>query len=541
MKRRVSFRPLNGIARRRLLAVACTFLPLPLLGQVARPVASSTKKSGPPLAISRRPFAVEPTTGVMMPDGIFDCSIFRQEITCFIRNTSSKPIRKMWVRPHPRNNPEWTLISHPQIDLVNVAPGSAISVSWLCDFRNSTPGKKPFRIEFGGTYENGQGFDGYLASTIFVSKTTFDPVTKKYTCRVPEGAMEVEFTQSLRSPPHEFKVNNELVRIPALPIPIAFMAVVRSNPGQELHIPFNDPWWKVVAWIVAVVAGIGAILEALKGNGQASVGIGGFGHDNPADYRWCFPDPTTKKPDMTSAGILSAISQTAVLVGMSDRIDPWERGRVASGFAAGVEVPLQETLAATLKYPGLIAAGRAYEVGIDWVYTATTTSGRTKTVSMSDREINSHAVKHWEIDSPMTSSGSGKPIVVRIRGHLPDGNTYRGEDLYAFAEFTSPGANPKTIRVRLLDDGRLFDSAANDSWYTGGIIIENLFSQFGVFEYRGEWSVAFFAQNVNAATPEMPPKLAATFVGGNPVLAPLQYTQEPKACPVDYVRKILVS
>lgn len=358
--------------------------------------------------------------------------------------------------------------------------------------------------------------------------------------------MELIFSSSEQSSPYEITNGDGPTKFQTMPVPWKFSATVRTRVGHELEIPFNDPWWKVVAWIIAVVASIGALLEAKKGNGYAMIGTSGHGHDDPSDYHWCFPDPVAAhNNDMTPAGILSVIANAAIAVGLSDRIDPWERGRVASGFSVA-ELPKEEELSLLLSLPSRVIAGSAYKVGANWSYSAVSSTGKTTKLTMSDMEPNTHLVKKWDIESPGPINSS-KPIVVRIRGTLSDGSVYVGEDLYAFAVFTTPGSSPRTIRIPLVDDGRAFDTIQNDGWFSCGFIIENLFNQYGVFEYRGEWKVAFFAQNVNAATPAMPPKVAATYIGGNPVLSSVRLVRlsetpvTDKSCPIDYVRKFLVN
>ena len=44
------------------------------------------------MEIDQRPFAVEPQTNLMMPDGIFDTAIHNQMITCYIVNKDAVQI-----------------------------------------------------------------------------------------------------------------------------------------------------------------------------------------------------------------------------------------------------------------------------------------------------------------------------------------------------------------------------------------------------------------------------------------------------------------
>jgi len=51
-----------------------------------------------PLSITKRPFSVEPSSGLMFPDGIFDTCIRRQLISVFIRNDGPDRIKHCFVR-----------------------------------------------------------------------------------------------------------------------------------------------------------------------------------------------------------------------------------------------------------------------------------------------------------------------------------------------------------------------------------------------------------------------------------------------------------
>ena len=41
-----------------------------------------------PMAVETRPFAIEPLTNVMLPDGIFDNALYNLKISCHYTNTS---------------------------------------------------------------------------------------------------------------------------------------------------------------------------------------------------------------------------------------------------------------------------------------------------------------------------------------------------------------------------------------------------------------------------------------------------------------------
>lgn len=489
-----------------------------------------------PLQINKRPFSVEPITGIMLPDGIFDTAIRRQLISAYVVNGSDITINKFWARI--RDTADYTVIGVRQIEVLQPIPSGATKLlQWEVTFRGATPGKKSLIIESGGMSTDASGkdlfWDGFTEAVYFLSSTSYDPHTKQYTCRVPEGSLQITFDNSMQSPSTEYQGAER--PIPAIQFPQRFTATVAPN---GLSIPFDDPWWKVLAWIVAAIAGIAAVIAAKEGDGVAEIGIGGHGHDNPYEYDWCVPDPTALGRDnfTTPAGILSTIANTAILVGLADNIDPWERGRTNAALQED-EVPIKETVEVDLTYPNEIKAGTGFEVGARWKYQAELNTGRVSTFNVDETQTNIH-VADWEIDAPKEALES-KPIVVRLRGTKSTGDVYAGDQLYAFALFVTPDGQ-RSFRVPLLDDGGKYDAVASDGWYSAGIVIEELMTQAS-FDPLGEWRVQFVAQDVNDAKPDMPPKIAATHVGGALLLAPISASKtNGSACTVAEIIRIVV-
>ncbi|MFJ8469838.1 hypothetical protein [Streptomyces swartbergensis] len=55
--------------------------------------------TGTPMTVEARPFAIEPVTGVMLPDGIFDNALYNLRIACRYTNagtTDSPTSRSTW-------------------------------------------------------------------------------------------------------------------------------------------------------------------------------------------------------------------------------------------------------------------------------------------------------------------------------------------------------------------------------------------------------------------------------------------------------------
>lgn len=488
-----------------------------------------------PFAVKKRAFAVEPITGLMLPDGIFDIAIRRQLISVYVENVSEYTIGRFWARI-PRSS-DYTLTGQWQIDVSDdLASGASKLLQWEVTFRGASPGKKSLRIEFGGM-SIGEGgketfWDGYAEARYFLASTTYDKATREYRCEVPEGSLSMVFENSLQAPPT--RPHGAEGEVPPIQFPQRFKAAL--TPGG-MAIPFDDPWWKVVAWIIAAIASLGAIIQAKEGNGAAEIGVGGHGHDNPVDYAWCIPDPAALGKDnyMTPAGALSAIANAAILVGLADDEDPWERGRIAANLQPN-ELPVTETVSVDLQYPVEMRAGSPFDVGARWTYEGAFSTGRATAYSVDEIQPNAHLAQ-WEIDAPKEALHS-KPIVVSIRGTRPGGDFYKSDELYAFAIFTSPDEH--SFRVPLLDDGGRFDSVAADSWFSGGVVIEELVGQ-SPFNPIGEWRVQFVVQDVNDATADMPPKEAAQHIGGALLMAPISASQtNGTACTAAEIIRIVV-
>lgn len=469
-----------------------------------------------PLGVKKRPFAVEPVTGLMLPDGIFDTAIRRLLISAYIVNLSSDTVGHFWARIHDNSDYRITGIDQVHVD-TDLTSGASTLVQWEVTFSEAKPGKKKLQIEFGGMSFDVQGkpsyWDGYVETVYFLSATTYSESDGRYICSIPEGTLDMYFENSAQAPSTR-PLNSELP-IPAIQFPERFIGGV--NP-IGLNIPFDDPWWKVVAWIIAAVAAIGAIVAAKEGKGAASIGVSGHNHDDPYKHDWCVPDPTAMGQDnrFTPAGILSAIANGAILVGLSDEIDPWERGRVAAALQPG-EIPVRETVSVELSYPDEIIAGTNFAIDVRWTYKSELSNGRSTNLAVEETQRNTH-VADWEFNAPKEVI-EGDPIVVKVRGKRGSGSYFRGDEIYGFAVFIAPDGQA-SFRVPILDDGRGYDEVAGDGWFTAAIALSEIM-EGRELDPIGEWRVQFVVQDVNDATPEMEPKVAATHIGGALLLAPL--------------------
>jgi len=147
-----------------------------------------------PMSIKNRPFSVEPITGIMMPDGIFDIAITRQKITCFYTNISTGDLSNVSIYFEGISDPNISVDSQT-FNFPKIPAGSSVQVSWVGDFKNSSPGKKNVSII---AKSQGSSLKREIKQ-IFVTRTTLDQATQTYTCEFPEGAMKVKFIEVFKS------------------------------------------------------------------------------------------------------------------------------------------------------------------------------------------------------------------------------------------------------------------------------------------------------------------------------------------------------
>jgi hypothetical protein len=124
-------------------------------------------------------------------------------------------------------------------------------------------------------------------------------------------------------------------------------------------------------------------------------------------------------------------------------------------------------------------------------------------------------------------------LVIKARFSREDGKLFTGDSLYAFSLLRSP--DNMYFLVDLADDGIEQDEQPNDGTYTGSIHLEEVYKVLLRQKLRleGLWRVYVFAQDVNDATPDMLPQIAAKRIGGFMVASALQITFDPTLpCPL---------
>jgi hypothetical protein len=485
--------------------------------------------------IQRRPFSVEAFTNVMLPDGIFDTALKKQRITCFYTNISNAALNNVTIYLEGVGDPGIVPVAQSYF-FPQIGPGASVRVSWLADFEHGTPGKK--LVSF---IARAQGLD--LVRTlkqIFVSSTKRDPVTGEYTCTVEEGTLRVS-TLAVIGPKDKWrpcKERQDQCRPTVGPwVPAKMSMSFEPNPayaGVHGDLPFSDPWWKILAIIVAIIAAIVAIVAAVMGEGTAGTAVGGTFEETTGDVDCCTPDPGGIPGDdsLTIAGVASVVATTAVAVALSDGPDSWWRGQEATPPAPG-ELTTAESVDAEFAYPGGAPnAGEPYKIAVKWTYQRVTT-GNTYSHSVEEEQTNIHVNGGVEVEVPAVHHAFAEPLVIKGRFRRENGDLFSGQDLYAFALLRSP--DDMYFLVHLDDDGIQEDKQANDGTYTGAIHLEQVYRQLlqNKLKLEGVWRVYVFAQDVNNATPDMLPEIAATHVGGFMVASGIKITFDPTLpCPL---------
>jgi hypothetical protein len=487
-----------------------------------------------PLQVLTRPFAIEPVTSIMMPDGIFDNAIYNLLIGAHFTNTSNAVLTDVTLYLESVGDPGIVPVAQTFF-FASIPARGTVLVRWAADFQSATPGKRLVSL-----VARADGFSSHRSiKQIFVSQTRFDSATNTYTCTVEEGTLEVSHIQGHLPDQQWGKPVGEGKECRCPPpfgpiVPTGMTMVWSANPayaGIHGDLPFSDPWWKILAIIVAIVAALVAIIAAALGAGKANFSIGGTVEETDPSVKCCnLKGAGSGKPEYTVAGVASAIASGAIAVACSDVADPFWRGQEATPPAHG-ELTTGERVVAKWTLPDPPNAGVPYRTNVSWTYNRFTT-GANYSKSVDETQTNVHVAGDVEIDTPPIVHVF-KPLWVRSKFQRQNGNYFKGADLYSFVLFQAPDG--LFFAQPLTDDGLGFDPGANDSIYAGSLDLERarriLLSQ-GQDVY-GIWRVFVFAQDVNLTKPGTPPEIAAQHIGGFFVASAIEITFDPTLpCPL---------
>lgn len=476
-----------------------------------------------PMSVKNRPFSVEPISGIMLPDGIFDTAIFEQQITVFYTNNGTSDLEQVTI--YFEGISDNNIVVSPKTHFFPVIPaGASVKISWLGNFQNASCGKKNVSI-----IAKADGFElKREIKQIFVSRTTFDQNSNTYTCEIPEGSMKVKLLSVItEKDTYNCKVDR---KSPPLWIPVKLELDVTPNPsyeGQFGDLPFQDPWWKIVAWIVAAVAAIGAAIAAAFGEGKASIGVSGTFDESNGEIGCCKPnDGLTLEERLTVAGALSTVASGAIVVGCADDKDPWRRGQEATQVKTG-EITVRENLKLNMGYSEPPQSGKPYSVEVDWTYSRITDKN-IYTHHIRETRTNIHVLQDLIVNAPNKLKIFRDPFVFTAKFIKENGKPFVGNELFVYALVVSP--TNVAYRVPMVDDGIEYDKKANDGIFTGYLDWEVVLMRyrkqkdFNENLLWGYWRIYIYAQDVNLASPSMEPLEAATYIGGMMVASATEIT-----------------
>jgi hypothetical protein len=493
-----------------------------------------------PMRVDARPFAVEPLSGVMLPDGIFDNALHELRITCHYTNASNADLADVDIYLEATGDPGILPVAQTH-HFPRIPSGASVLVAWDADFEHATPGKR--LVSFVAT---AGGFEPARAiQQIFVSETRFDVATNTYTCRVEEGTLRLsDFSAITSGPPPGHVHGGKCVCEPDVgPDVVTGVTMVWTpNPpfaGTHGDLPFSDPWWKVLGWIVFAVAALVAIVAEATSGGTVSIGAKGTFEENDPSVSCCTPDagPST---GTTVASVASAIAAVGLAVGLSDAADPMWRGQEATP-PQDDELTVGERVEAKWLLPEAPNAGVPFTAEVDWTYTRFTT-GQTYDHSVSETQTNIHTADGVTLDTPATVHPFD-PLWVRARFDRGGGIPFVGTDLYAFVLFRSPGG--LFILRELTDDGLGFDPEANDGVYACFLDLKDalrLLREKDEADLHGRWRVYVFAQDVDQSPAGQKPEISAQEIGGFFVASAVHLTFDPSLpCPLEATATIDVT
>ncbi|HKQ49685.1 MAG TPA: hypothetical protein VJZ71_16550 [Phycisphaerae bacterium] len=496
-----------------------------------------------PVDIPRRPFAIEPITSIMLPDGIFDTAIFELNITCRLVNTGPDVLSGSTIYVEGIDDPSIYVDLQTHV-IPSLTPGASCQIHWAANFRNASAGKK--RISFIAKLQGCE--PKRMIKTIFVTRTSFDRMHEVFRCEADGGAMELAIHSVIGSA-RRGQADPEDPKSPYESgpwIPTRFsMKLVPTIPyrGQYGPLAFDDPWWKVVAWIVAIVCGIAAAVAAALGKGKASIQVDGeFGSSDP-NLKICNPTPTASaKEYFTVAGVLSAITAGAIRVGCADEQDPFRRGQEITPPESPSELTLGEDVTVDFEFGldqptgaglGMPSSG-PYKMGVKWIYRRQTDKKIYTSTLVSEIQQNTDFVHSLNVDTPAEVVLRTDQFYINASLSKSGGALYAGDELYVFALLRSPGVDGDAFLVLLEDNGLGRDPAAGDGIFSG---IFDLLRAAGQLSERhkpvfGEWQVFIFAQNINPLRGDSPlsPEQAAAYIGGSVVRSPLSRILEAGKC-----------
>jgi hypothetical protein len=274
-------------------------------------------------------------------------------------------------------------------------------------------------------------------------------------------------------------------------------------------IPFQDPLWKAILALIAVLAALAAYKVASEGQGSGALISGSIGSDGSVST-WCDVSKLPTLQTSATAGILSIIAGWSLKVALSDGADPWTRGRWEYPVAIG-DVRLKERVVAKWRLPDRLQAGAEWTIPTDWTYTSTRASGALDEITVNEVTLSASFIKVMKVDIPKAVRLFER-IIVDLELIMQDGLPLQGNCFYGFVLFHSPQGyivkryleNVNWENLKTLDQGKFQAVLSTEA-----------------FALKGKWKAQLFGQLINSAPEGLAPNEAAQYMGGDPLLAPV--------------------
>jgi len=515
-------------------------------------------------AIKNRPFATEPITGMMLPDGVFAAGIGKENINAHFENTGADET-DVQIYLESVSNPN--IVVTPATFYVGTAEQSASHLfAWEADFSTAPAGKHfvSFIVQTSGGHQR-------IIQKIFVAKLGYDPGTQAFTAQVPEGVLSVQFlsmvgpgkpcgrcrpcddckcacdgpngapgaatgranSQAQAAPENVLQyLTDELSSrnpnfnfcLPGYLIDSVHASVNPTPPfaGQYGDLPFQDPWWKLILCLIALLLLIAAaIAEAVGGSGSITVNGGSDGSDGSTP-NCCGVSASGGGSSTVAAALVAAAATVATIAGATDVRDPFRMGQDHTAPASTSEKTIQEDLDMTFKYSDPVQPGKPFKVGIDWKYVRTTDVAVYK-YQDSGLNANIHTLSKYVINAPdVVRAYKREPFIVKAQFYDATNKLFKGNQLFVQCYLIGPAGQFR--RFILEDNGQFPDDKANDGTYTGRY-------QFTI-EDKGIWTYFVLAQDVNTANPNLDPEQAAQIIGGMLLTGQITIGFEGGTCPL---------
>lgn len=121
------------------------------------------------------------------------------------------------------------------------------------------------------------------------------------------------------------------------------------------------------------------------------------------------------------------------------------------------------------------------------------------------------------------------------------GGLFVGDDLYAVAIFVSPAG--LSFVEAMNDAGVHGDAKPNDGTYSTCLSLSKAYKDHvrRDLDMTGWWKIYVFAQDINGATADQLPEIAAQSIGGYVVAGPVELTFDPSLpCPLKAQASVFV-